>query len=179
MYIPNLLHRCITTDLKNSHFYHRLPPHHHFSSILTSSDHLSCSWLWSFPFYGFLLFSLYIKLRHFIGHAVLNYFLVPHLLPASFVIYHVASCVTFLLTLSFFQMLHNLQKACSVQFTLAYTCPFVIIPFLLTLSISHRKGSIWVTYFWIIQDSLAGTKNFLLTDWLSQTILKTHLSPVI
>lgn len=145
------------------------------------SDHLSFLWPWSVPSYHLLSFSSIIKVRYFINHAVwLSVISHPFV---SFL--HILLSIMFLSVLlstdscSFFQMLHNFPKARSIRFRIAYTCPFLIIPFRQTLSIGHRKGSAWVTYLWIIQDSLAATKNFLLRDWLSQTILKTHLSPVI
>lgn len=169
------------TSVQLPHSHHRCSPTPPFSSILMHSDRLSCSWPWSVPSYHLLSCSSIIKVRYFINHAVwLSVISHPFV---SFL--HVLLSIMFLPVLlstdscSFFQMLHNFPKACSMQFRIAYTCPFLILPFLPRLSIGYRKGSAWVAYLWIIQDSLAATKNFLLRDWLSQTILKTHLSPVI
>lgn len=107
------------------HFHPGPSPPHHFPSNLMSSDYLSWSWLWPCPSSHLLPFSLCIKFRHFIGHTILQF--CPSSLLTSFL--YLSLLIMFLPvnfsthSCSVFQMLHNFQKAYSIQFRIADTCP--------------------------------------------------------
>lgn len=152
-------------------------------TILTNSDHLSCSWPWSCPTYNlFLFFSLHkMQMLHWPHSVTLNYVPIPHLLPVFFFC-HSSYCFLFNFSThscSFLQMLHNSQKAHSIQFRIAYTCPLSDHFFSDNTPSWPQKrkylGDISLNY----TGQLGRYQIFLLTDWLSETILKTLLSPVI
>ena len=150
LYVFFFFNICLLTpsSVQLSHSHHRCsptPPFSFHSNAFRSSFLLMTLGSSLLPF-AFIFFHHKIQIFHEPHSVTFSYFPLLCLFFAHFVIYHVSSCLLSADSCSFLQMLHNFPKACSIQFRIADTCLFLIIPSLQTLSIGHRKGSTWVTY---------------------------------